>query len=147
MKIEIKEIEAMETYPVRHSILRPHQDPSTCVYPGDEAPTTFHLGAFNEGKLIGIASFYKEKNLAFEQESQYQLRGMATLSEYRGMNIGMQLIIEAETILKEHQVDLWWCNARMVAIGFYEKLGLSVHGGIFEIEPIGLHKVMFRELA
>lgn len=146
MTVEIKEIEATETYLVRHSILRPHQDLATCVYPGDEEPTTFHLGAFKEDKLIGIASFYQEKNPDFLQESQYKLRGMATSPDYRGMNIGKKLIIEAEAILKERQVDLWWCNARMVAIGFYEKLGLSVHGEIFEIEPIGLHKVMFREL-
>lgn len=146
MTIKIKGIQATEAYPVRHSILRPHQDLATCVYPADEAPTTFHLGAFKEDELIGIASFYKESNSDFAQECQYQLRGMATSPEFRGMNIGKQLIIAAEAILKERQVDLWWCNARMVAIGFYEKLGLSVHGEIFEIEPIGLHKVMFREL-
>ena len=45
--------------------------------------------------------------------------------------------------MKERQVDLWWCNARLVAVGFYEKLGLSVYGDIFEIEPIGPHKLMF----
>ena len=147
MTIEIKEILAVATYPIRHIVLRPNQDISTCAFPGDEAASTFHLGAFKDGELIGIASYYRESSPVFEKESQYRLRGMATLPDYRGMNVGKQLIIAAEAIMKERQVDLWWCNARLVAVGFYEKLGLSVYGDIFEIEPIGPHKIMFRQFA
>lgn len=146
MTIQIKNIHAKETYPLRHSVLRPLQDISTCAYPGDEDITTFHLGAFKEKELIGIASYYQEKHPDFDDQNQYRLRGMATSPNFRGMNIGKELILEAETILRAHQVDLWWCNARMVALGFYEKNGLSVHGEIFEIELIGPHKVMFKYL-
>lgn len=147
MTIDIKEIQAKETYQIRHQVLRPNQDISTCEYAGDDDATAFHLGAFKEGELIGIASYYKVSNPNFEGETQYQLRGMATMPDYRGMNIGKQLILAAESIMKERRADLWWCNARLVAIGFYEKLGLSVHGDIFEIEPIGPHKIMFKDLA
>lgn len=143
MTIKIKEIQAVETYPIRHLVLRPNQDVSACAYPGDEAPTTFHLGAFKDGVLIGIASYYKENTPVFGEESQYRLRGMATLPDYRGLNIGKYLIIEAQVLLKERNADLWWCNARTTASGFYEQLGLSVYGDIFEIEPIGPHKLMY----
>lgn len=147
MTIEIKEIQAVETYPIRHIVLRPNQDISTCEYPGDEAPSTFHLGAFKDGEVIGIASYYKESTPVFDKENQYRLRGMATLPDYRGLQIGKQLIIEAQALLKERNADLWWCNARTTASGFYEKLGLSVYGDVFEIDPIGPHKLMYSNLA
>ena len=147
MTIEIKEIQAVETYPIRHIVLRPNQDISTCEYPGDEAPSTFHLGAFKDGEVIGIASYYKESTPVFDKENQYRLRGMATLPDYRGLQIGKQLIIEAQALLKERNADLWWCNARTTASGFYEKLGLSVYGDVFEIDPIGPHKLMYFNLA
>ncbi len=146
MTFQMKEIQATETYPLRHTVLRPNQDISTCNYPGDKDPTTFHIGAFKGEELIGIASYYQEKHPNFNEESQYKLRGMATSENYRGMNIGKELIIKAEEILRERQVDFWWCNAREIAFGFYTKLGLSKYGKMFEIDPIGPHKIMFKHL-
>lgn len=145
MTITIKEIDAIQTYAIRHEVLRPNQDISTCEYPGDMAEKSFHLGAFKEDELIGIASYYEENSPTFDEEHQYRLRGMATLPAYQGMNIGRQLVLAAEAILKERQVHFWWCNARQVAFGFYEKLGLLTYGELFEIEGIGPHKIMFKE--
>ncbi|MBS4221726.1 GNAT family N-acetyltransferase [Lederbergia citrea] len=145
-KIEIRVIKPEETYPIRHFVLRPNQMLKNCVYPGDQDVSTFHLGAFYEGKLVGIASYYLEGNPEFKEETQYRLRGMATLTEYRGMEAGKQLIREAEKIMKNRGAELWWCNARTSASGFYEKLGLSVHGEVFDIDPIGPHKMMVRNL-
>lgn len=146
MKIDIKEIRAVETHTVRHSILRPNQSIGACDYPGDHDEKTFHLGAFDNGKLIGIASFYEEALKVFTGSPQYRLRGMATLPEYRGKHIGQKLIKFAEDILMDRGAALWWCNARMSAIGFYEKLGLAIYGDEFQIEGIGPHKVMVQHL-
>ena len=42
--------------------------------------------------------------------------------------------------------DLLWCNARVVALGFYERLGFVAEGPEFEIVPIGPHFVMTKNL-
>ncbi len=42
---------------------------------------------------------------------------------------------------------LLWCNARVVALGFYTKLGLHTEGDEFDIPGIGPHYVMTRWLA
>ena len=145
-EIEIREIRAEETYSIRQHVLRPNQKMEDCDFPGDQDSSTFHVGAFFESKLIGIASYYYEGNSEFKEEHQYRLRGMATLPEYRGLNAGKMLIEEAGKVLKERGADLWWCNARTSAIGFYEKLGLLVYGDIFDIDPIGPHKRMVLHL-
>lgn len=146
MKIEIREIKAAETYKVRLQVLRPNQNIEACDYPGDHDQNTFHLGAFDEGKLVGIASFYEEAFGEFNENNQYRLRGMATLPDYRGKSIGERLILSAEDILQKRGISIWWCNARESAIGFYEKLGLTTYGDEFEIEGIGPHKVMVQRL-
>lgn len=145
VKIKVREIQAKETYAVRHPVLRPNQGIETCDYPGDHDEMTFHLGAFVDNKLVGIASFYEEAFEDFQEEKQYRLRGMATLPGYRGMQIGAQLIHAAEALLRERSTSIWWCNARKNAIGFYKKLGLAIYGEEFEIEGIGPHKVMVRK--
>ena len=35
-----------------------------------------------------------------------------------------------------------WCNARLSAAGFYERVGFGRVGGVFEIAGIGPHAVM-----
>ena len=43
-------------------------------------------------------------------------------------------------------VDVLWCNARMVAIRFYKSLGFKIIGDIFNIEGIGPHYYMYKEI-
>lgn len=45
--IQIKIITALETWPLRHQILRPFDVLESCKYPDDLALTTFHFGAFD----------------------------------------------------------------------------------------------------
>lgn len=142
----MKLINPEDTYPIRHQILRPNQPIEACKYEADHQENTFHLGAFLDGKLISIASFYEEKSPNFDAKLQYRLRGMATLEAYRKRKAGSMLISAAEAILKERNVSLWWCNARTSVSDYYKKLGLREHGDMFVIEPLGPHKLMVKEL-
>jgi GNAT superfamily N-acetyltransferase len=145
--LEIKKIAPEDTYSLRQSALRPNQPIEASKYENDYLEDTFHLGAFLDGILISIASFYKEKNPCFTDEVQFRLRGMATLPEYRKQKAGSSLILHAEELLREKKVTLWWCNARATVSNYYKKLGLSECGEVFEIEPIGPHKLMFKKLS
>ena len=138
----VKQISPGDTYQIRHIVLRPNQTIDECKYGDDFQENALHLGAFLHGKLISIASYYEEINKNFNENVQYHLREMATLNEFRNLGAGSALIECAETILLKRNADLWWCNARISASSYYEKLGLNVFGGMFTIDPIGPHKLM-----
>jgi len=147
IEFTIRQISAAETIPLRHSVLRPHQPLAACHYPGDEDEINFHIGAFYNEDLVSVASYFLQKHPELAETPQYRLRGMATLPELRGEGAGSQLLVKGNEILREKIVPIWWCNARISAAGYYEKAGLSQLGEVFEIKPIGMHKVMYLRLA
>lgn len=142
--IEIKKIEALETFPIRLEVLRKNI-PLPYEFNGDFDKDTFHLGAFKDGKLIAVSSFMKASNTHFKVE-QYQLRGMATLEEFQGVGAGKLMMQNAFELLKELNITCLWCNARVIAVPFYEKLGMETFGEQFEIKYVGNHFVMFKYL-
>ena len=86
--IQIKEISSLETYSVRHPVLREGRPIEDCSFDGDDLSTTFHLGLFYEDVLVGVASFMKNNHVLFLDDNQYQLRGMAVLKTYQGKQLG-----------------------------------------------------------
>lgn len=144
--LHIKIISAKETYPVRHPILRTGRPLEDCHFEGDDSDNTFHLGLFDKEKLIGVASFFKNTNPKFDTANQYQLRGMAILSSYQGIGLGKMILQYGENELINNSTSLIWCNAREIAVSFYEKLHYKKIGEPFYIKNIGLHYVMFKKL-
>lgn len=144
--MEIKVIDAHLTYDLRHRVLRPHQAIEACHYPLDYELTSFHLAAYRDQKVISVASFFKENHPDLQAAVQYRLRGMATEPTLQGQGAGTALIQFAENHLRQKKAEVWWCNARTTAAGYYEKQGMEQLGPIFELEPIGPHKVMIKNL-
>ena len=142
----IKQISGEQTYDIRHKILRPNQALVDCQYPLDFNSDTIHLGAFIGEQLVSIASFFHENSDSFNLQNQYRLRGMATIPEFRNQKAGSSLINKAEEIMKDQKVELWWCNARTTVSNYYLKLGLEIKGGVFDIDPIGSHVLMWKRL-
>lgn len=144
--MEVKRISAVDTYPLRHKMLRQGRPIETCHFKDDESEQTFHLGAFIEGKLVSVASFYYHRNENFENENQYQLRGMATLESFQRKGLSRELLKVAFPIIKQNFCDLLWCNARVGAQPFYENVGFQSLGDVYEIEDVGPHILMFKEI-
>lgn len=142
--IKIKKIKASETFPIRLEVLR-ENIPLPYEFNGDFDKDTFHLGAFKGEKLIAVSSFMKASNTHFKGE-QYQLRGMATLEEFQGVGAGKLMMQKAFELLKELNTACLWCNARVIAVPFYEKLGMEKFGEQFEIKYVGDHFVMYKYL-
>jgi len=145
-KIEVRRIEALETYPVRHPVLRASRPIEDCEFAGDNLDTTIHLGLYHNNNLIGVATFLKQDNALFDATKQYQLRGMAILKTAQGKGYGALLLQQGETILKAKNNDLIWFNAREVAVPFYKRNNYHVIGKSFEIPSVGTHFVMYKEL-
>lgn len=145
-EIKIRMISAEEVWPLRHKVLRPHQDLQASIYPQDKWPTTFHVGAFADGNLVGIATFHEEAYPTLKAQLPYRLRGMGTDFHLHGKGVGRKVLEKGIQELVNRNCDLLWCNAREVAFPFYERLGLSYEGPLFDIPGIGPHKVMYKYL-
>ena len=155
----IREIPALETYELRHSVLRPGFPRSSVHYEQDLWEGTFHLGVELEDKIISVGSFYKMPKMdpyilsiidpshlnkdPQYQDTIYQLRGMATLLGYRNIGAGGLLLNTAKKILMARGATLIWCNARKAAFPFYQRMGFKEVGNFFNTYTVP-HKVMYK---
>lgn len=146
MSYIIKKISAIETYPVRHPVLREGKPIESCVFEGDDLETTFHLGIFKNEKLLGVSTFLETKNPLLSEEIQFQLRGMAVLKEHQNLGLGKLILSHGEVLLKKQNIQIIWCNAREKAANFYTKNGYRIIGLPFDIKNIGPHFVMHKSL-
>jgi GNAT superfamily N-acetyltransferase len=146
--VKVLRVHVKDTYLIRHKVLRPHGTVADCMFKGDDDELTFHLGAFKEGKLVSVASFYFENKSEYEaaHPHQYRLRGMATLPEFQGQGLSSALLKTAFPLIKQNQCTLLWCNARESAEGFYKKVGFVSNGETFDIPLIGPHRLMAIEI-
>ena len=142
---EVRVITAVETLSLRQTVLRPGRPIAAAQFSGDDAPATRHLGVFREGRLLGIASLFLADLPEQSGVAAWQLRGMATAPEARGMGFGRALGVACVAFARENGARLLWCNARTPAVGFYRKLGFETLGGEFEIPDVGPHfRMMLR---
>lgn len=141
---DIRPITEHQTRPLRHEILRPHQPISALAYRGDDAPDTLHVGAFSDGKLIGVASVYREPMPASNDPGAWRLRGMAVTPALQRTGIGHALFDACVAHCRKHGGTMLWFNARTPAIEFYRAMGCEVRGDEFELPDIGPHVVMWR---
>jgi ribosomal protein S18 acetylase RimI-like enzyme len=140
--MEIRRIQTSETFPLRIEILR-KGIAKDFQFVGDEAATTFHLGAFIQDECVGILSCMKKEHALWQVTDAYQLRGMAVQGKLQKSGVGKALVLESLRLLKERECKLVWCNARETAVGFYEKMHFKTIGSRFQIPKVGPHFVMF----
>ena len=146
MQSEIKFILQDDLLAIRNDVLRGGMlTLDECRWPSDNISGTFHLGYYIESRLICIASFHPQSYGEFEGAG-YQLRGMATIDEYRGQGIGNKLLNFGLTYLRGQGANYLWCNARKKALKFYRDMGLEVISDEFEVPVIGPHYVMYIKL-
>lgn len=139
--MNVETITAEQTRPLRHLVLRPTQPVDMTVYPGDDEPGTSHLGAFDEGRLVGIASLYRAPRVGGPGDG-WRIRGMATTPAARGRGAGKALLEACRAHVAARGGGELWANARAAAIGFYTAAGFEPEGPEFDIEDIGPHVVV-----
>ena len=113
--MEVKKINASDTWPIRHEVMWPDQ-PFEFVQL-EEDNLGFHFGVFEEDKLVSIVS-------CFIEGKEMQFRKLATLEEYQGKGIASHLLKYILEFAKEKGVEKVWCNARTNKKSFYEKFGM-----------------------
>lgn len=144
--MEIERITVEEAFPLRLLVLRPGGPLKAVQWPHDRDEGAFHLGARNGAGIIGIGTFYPEKHKGLKGPRPFRIRGMATHPDHRGKGIGAMVLAKALEEMRRRGSTLAWCNARLGAAPFYERMGFEKHGEAFELAGIGMHYVMWRKL-
>lgn len=135
-----------EILALRQEELRPGLPPEDARFDGDDEPATRHVGAFLDEtrENVACASFMARP---WQGDPAYQLRGMATRAELVRRGLGTALLRFAEPLLRTSGTRLLWCNARVGALGFYERLGWTVTSEEFDIPGVGPHRRLVRRVA
>jgi len=132
-----------ETLQLRNMLLREGKlTNEQCRFPTDSLPGAFHLGYFTNNELVCIASFHPQAYGGFAGPG-YQLRGMATIEEFRGRGIGNQVLNFGIVYLRGQKVNYLWCNARKKALPFYINMGFEAISDEFEVPGIGPHYALY----
>jgi len=141
-----KLIDSKLTHEIRKKVLWPHIKDGNYSMPVDTHPSTFHLGTFIKNRIISIGTFVQQNNEKFNIKKQYRLRAMATEENYRKKGGGKNLFLKGISVLKKKNIQLLWCDARLVAVPFYTSLNMKSLNEIYEIINIGPHKTMYTHI-
>ena len=134
-----------EIIDLRHAILRHGLPRETAIFPGDDSATARHYAAVANNKIVGCATLHLNQ---WNGKPACQLRGMATSPDFRGAGTGRALVafFEAEILSDPAAPRQLWCNARVPAAGFYQKLGWQIESDVFDIPTAGPHVKMSKLL-
>lgn len=95
------------------------------------------IGAFEDDRLMACCI------LTQLSTSSYKLRQMAVSQKMQRLGIGAMMLHFAENLARDSRYDTMILNARTTAIGFYEKMGYSIHGD--EFIEVGIPHVEMRK--
>lgn len=148
-EIRVQRIGAGDVLPLRRKVLRQGMPPETALFPGDDEPQTFHLGAMRGEEIVGIATFLvRPYPLDTAASRGWQLRGMAVDPKLQSHGVGSKILETAIELLRPelHPIGgdraTLWCKARKKAVEFYRRNGWIIEGEEFEIANFGWHHFM-----
>lgn len=133
----VREASGAEVLPLRMGVLRPDQP---LVAPEwDNAPGVQHFAAYDGEVLVGCATVFPSPYDGVADA--WQLRGMAVAADRQGQGIGAIVLAAAIEVVRAAGAPLLWANARVTALRFYERMGFSALGEVFDYGPATLpHK-------
>lgn len=139
--VTVEDSDADTTYPLWRDVLREGR----AAAPRLEDPDgTFHLAARTSGgELVGVVRFSPAPcPWRPDARAPWQLRGMATAPSARRTGAGRSLVTEGLARIAADGGDLVWCDARVAAVGFYERMGFVVVTEQFDKPEGGPHRGM-----
>lgn len=120
--MDIKRIEGKQTLTLRQQVLWPDKDIAFCQLEGDQ--DALHFGAYINNELVCVAS-------VFIDNSKARLRKFATSTSCQNNGIGTQILAHILKELPTYGINYFYCDARLSAIKFYQRFGMSCQGDPF----------------
>lgn len=142
--VRVSQVDVNAILDLRWRVLRAGLPPDSARFDGDQEIETRHFAARAGGSIIGCCTILQRP---WEGRPAWQLRGMAIEPKWQGRGVGQKLLGEVEHYVMAHPHSLQlWCNARVPAKGFYQRLGWNVESDVFEVPTAGPHVKMTRRL-
>jgi GNAT superfamily N-acetyltransferase len=146
--VTIVDLEPEQTAPLRRSVLRDGTWSDEVVWDGDDAASTFHLGAMVDDQLVAISTWMRRDFPGKPGRAAFQIRGMATAPTHRGRGLGDRFLTAGVARCRELGAELVWARARDTALAFYEHRCFEVVGEGYIDAATGLpHHDVFRIIA
>lgn len=143
-EVEVVELSAEETHPLRLAVLR-HDTPTKHVsFAEDADPGAIHLGIRVGDELVATSTWIPRPH---HEQPAIQLRGMATAHHLQGTGLGGKLLEAGCQQAAAIGVQLVWARARDAALNFYLHHGFVVEGDGFVDATTQLpHHLVVRQL-
>ena len=132
---------------LRHKVLREGKPFDSAHFKEDGFKDTIHIGAYSDNILVGVCSLINNNNTDIKLQKQYQLRGMAVDTKAQGKGVGKAMLRFVEQALNNLNIEVVWCNSRIIARRFYASCGFIDMNKNFDIPKIGVHAVMYKNLS
>jgi GNAT superfamily N-acetyltransferase len=140
--IEVKPVAVDTIVDLRHLVLRQGLPREAALFDGDLDPTSLHLAAIEGGCVVGCVTLHVSP---WQQQPAWQLRGMAVAPGRQKSGIGRALLERVDEHVAADPIrKMLWCNARVPAARFYQKLGWEIVSEMFEIPTAGPHFKMIK---
>ncbi|MDQ8005594.1 MAG: GNAT family N-acetyltransferase [Pedobacter sp.] len=120
------------TWRIRQLAMYPEKEITDMELPEDW--DGMHFGLYYQYELTGVVSLFIDGTTA-------QFRKMAVLPNDQGNGFGLQLLQYLVDYCQSQGIEKLWCNARVSAIGFYQKLGFATASEPYERNQISYIKM------
>lgn len=121
--IDLKQIQADETWALRHKVMWPDKPLDFVILPNDA--DGLHYGLFENGQLVFVISMFVKGDKA-------QFRKFATDAAYQGKGYGSQLLVYLIDTSRDLNIKELNCDARITAISFYKRFGMEIDSEVFQ---------------
>lgn len=119
MNAVVEQILPALTWRIRQLAMYPEKEITDMELPEDW--DGMHFGLYYQYELTGVVSLFIDGTTA-------QFRKMAVLPANQGKGFGLQLLKYLVDYCRSQGIKNLWCNARVSATGFYQKIGFEIIG-------------------
>lgn len=123
MNAVVEQIFPALTWRIRQLAMYPEKGITDMELPEDW--DGMHFGLYYHYELTGVVSLFIDGTTA-------QFRKMAVLPADQGKGFGLQLLKYLVDYCRSQGIKNLWCNARVSATGFYQKIGFETIGEPYE---------------
>lgn len=123
MNAVVEQIFPALTWRIRQLAMYPEKEITDMELPEDW--DGMHFGLYYQYELTGVVSLFIDGTTA-------QFRKMAVLPADQGKGFGLQLLKYLVDYCRSQGIKNLWCNARVSATGFYQKIGFETIGEPYE---------------
>ncbi|MCU0386183.1 MAG: GNAT family N-acetyltransferase [Flavihumibacter sp.] len=121
-EFEIKSVPFAWVLPIRQEVMYPGKSAELANVAGDDE--AIHWGLFVSDKLVSVISLFN----SLKYGRSLQFRKFATLVTEQGKGYGSRLLQQVVDYGISEGYTVIWCNARISALGFYERFGFCQDG-------------------